>query len=58
MPSPTQLEWYQRRVKALEALLVCYRAGKAPSEKLHVELERTGQHVGPDGSWRGEPNAG
>lgn len=51
--SAAQLEWYQRRVKALEALLACYRVNRPPSQKLHAELERTGQHINHDGSWRG-----
>lgn len=29
------------RVEALEALLVCYRIGKYPTEKLHVQLEKS-----------------
>lgn len=48
-----RVDWYRRRVKALEGLLVCYRVGGRPSEKLHKELELTGQHIGHDGAWRG-----
>ncbi len=29
------------RIAALEQLLVCYRTGRQPSEKLHRELART-----------------
>ena len=29
------------RIAALEGLLVCYRVGKQPSERLHRELART-----------------
>jgi len=29
------------RIDALEKLLVCYRTGKPPSEKLFSELEKT-----------------
>lgn len=46
-----RIEWYQRRVKALEGLLACYRAGRQPSEKLHRRLELTGQRIGHDGIW-------
>ena len=31
----------KERIEALEQLLVCYRIGKQPTEKLHDELERT-----------------
>ena len=30
-----------RRIDALEQLLVCYRVGKNPTEKLHTKLEKT-----------------
>lgn len=50
-PANTQLGWYQRRVKALESLLACYRAGSRPSEKLHHELEVTRERIGHDGRW-------
>lgn len=32
---------YKERVEALEALLVCYRLGKQPSEALHQKLAKT-----------------
>jgi hypothetical protein len=52
-----KIEWYERRVKALEGLLACYRVGGRPSEKLHRELELTGQRIGHDGQWVAEtPN--
>lgn len=49
-----QLGWYQRRVKVLGGLLACYRAGSRPTEKLHLELDLTGQYVNHDGTWHGE----
>jgi len=42
----TELEVIQAlldRVTAQQALLVCFRIGKSPSEKLFKELDRTGQ---------------
>lgn len=50
-----QIAWYQRRVKALEDLLACYRIGRQPSERLLTELERTRAHVAPDGTWETQP---
>jgi len=29
------------RIDALEQLLVCYRVGKNPTERLHTKLEKT-----------------
>ena len=43
--------WYQRRVKALGALLAHYRVGSQPPEKLHRELEVTGNRIDKDGAW-------
>lgn len=34
-------EHLRARLDAVERLLVCYRIGKQPSEKLHRDLERT-----------------
>lgn len=34
------------RIEALEQLLVCYRIGKNPSEKLHKMLDKTKQELG------------
>lgn len=53
----TQIAWYQRRVKAMEELLVCYRVGRQPSERLLRELELTRTHIAPDGTWKAEPAA-
>ena len=50
--------WYRRRCKALESLLVCYRVGKHPTEKLHDELATTGERIDHDGNWREVPDAG
>ena len=33
------------RIDALEKLLVCYRVGKHPSEKLFTELEKTKKSI-------------
>lgn len=49
-----RLAWYARRVKALEDLLVCYRMGWHPSEKLHRDLELTHEKIDPNGAWREE----
>lgn len=32
---------YEDRIAALEAMLVCYRVGKRPTERLHQRLEAT-----------------
>lgn len=54
MNSDERLEWYQRRVKALEELLTRYRLGQQPSERLFRELEATGRQIDSTGVWRGE----
>ena len=38
---PTEKCKMARRIKALEGMLVCYRLGKRPSERLFTELEKT-----------------
>jgi len=47
-----RLVWYARRVRALELLLVCYRTGGMPSEKLHRELKATREQIDANGVWR------
>jgi len=48
------LNWYRRRVKVLEDLLVRYRIGRGPSEAMFTELEETRAHIDSNGNWRGE----
>ncbi len=40
------------RIEALEGLLVCYRIGKQPTEKLHRQLEHTRAALAPQGEGR------
>ena len=54
---PDRQKWYERRVKALEDLLVCFRIGRAPSERLHDEMRRTGKYIDDRGQWREVPDA-
>lgn len=41
MDNNKKLKILWARIDALEKLLVCYRVGRSPSEKLHVELDKT-----------------
>jgi len=47
-----KLAMYARRVRALEDLLVAYRTSRLPSERIHVELEKTRRHIDSNGQWR------
>jgi hypothetical protein len=52
MTPEEKLLWYERRCKALEDLLVKFRVGGYPSERLHKELERTNRYIDSFGKWK------
>lgn len=56
MSDDDKIRWYERRCKALEDLLVCYRIHKQPGEKLFDELARTKERIDDQGKWRGDTN--
>lgn len=41
MAGGAEIDALLEQIDALQELLICYRVGKNPSERLHVKLERT-----------------
>lgn len=55
LPDAEKLDWYRRRVAALEQLLAAYRIQGRPSEKLFRELDATRARIDHQGHWRQDP---